>query len=139
MNCTKEEFENTVFAKYPAKWMNVEINPLRASEIVVFALDTNGECQTDYANKLRLADYIWHAGKVIKDRTGLFSPIAANTASLSTYTYNFQVVMPIDFGDIKWEFPVAGNGQTKTNKCTCGTHAVGSDSHSSWCDIKGDK
>lgn len=131
MNCTKEEFAKTVHSKHPHKWMSVEISPVTALE-TLFALDTAGECHLDFYGKYKVASHIWTKIGVMKDQDGLFTPIATNTAALLTHTYNFQAAIPIDFGDMKWiDFPPAGKGQTKLNRCTCGTHAVGSDSHSS--------
>jgi hypothetical protein len=40
----------------------------------------------------------------------------------------------LEFGNS--DFPILFGSKDKSNKCTCGSSACGSDRHSDWCDLK---
>ena len=151
MNFSEQYFQDTIKANHPAKWLNVEYSPTNGLK-TIFVLDTNAECRLDFGHRFRLASHVWEHGKVIKDRDGIFFPVCGPNKTPANYNYQVgHSANALGSGGsggvggeayayvVDWYFPAAGNGQTKLNKCTCGTHAVGSNSHSSWCDIKGMK
>lgn len=140
MNCTREFFEKTVHSKHPHKWTHAETSPLNGY-LTVFALDTVQECKDTFGQKLVLADYIWQAGCVTFDRTGLFLALTPNP-------YTFPQSVPITVTLSTFPTWITGNltldsdgivrvNEDKVLKCECGKEKHGFASHSSWCDIKG--
>ena len=140
MSVTEQQFLDTVKAAYPHKWSNKDYDPV-TGDVVVFALDTRGECQQDHLSKLMLATHVWSNNNVVKDTNGLFasSPITITlpTAPPMPYFTIHNIGSPpplyaaIDFGmEMKEE------KLEKKAKCECGAHKVGSNKHSDWCDLK---
>ena len=136
MNCTRQEFENQVRAKYPHKWDNADVNPVNGY-FTVFMLDTNAECQSSFNLKNTLASHIWEAGCVIKDTDNLFSTksgVTMTTTGPTQMWINGTAINPIDWNFVNLHISV--DSPTKTLKCECGAHTIGSNQHSSWCEIK---
>jgi hypothetical protein len=148
MNCTEQEFERIVHNTHPHKWMNRDMSQ---GFPVLFALDTAVECQLSYVEKYKIADYVWDQGYVIKDTTNLFSPLS----TIPTYAFSFPYNPPpnpsslsgIPFIPMVFDlsskigadtsnFEVGQHVFLKPLKCECGAHSVGSNRHSSWCEIK---
>ena len=164
MKCTDLEFQKIVHAKYPAKYMHYcsLYNPATShfGEVHLLALDTMGEMQLDFKQKLKLASHAWVIrdvdGEVIKDSDGLFNtniftssgPITLSLPAASTLpggTITVKLNNPINYLPVTVKVSADGKGwelidpekeeRKASLKCCCGAHSVGSDRHSSWCDI----
>ena len=162
MKCTDLEFQKTVHAKYPAKYTHYCYSnaPFTYGVLHLLALDTIGEMSLDFSQKLKLASHAWIAravgnvdGEVIKDTNGLFNtnlptssgPITLNLPSAPNpgSTFTVRLNNPINYLPVTIQVNSDGNGweilndpQKASLKCCCGAHSVGSDRHSSWCDVE---
>lgn len=138
---TRQDFEDTIRRHYPAKWINTDVDPVTA-DVYVFALDTQAECRGSFSLKLALADYIYNASSdtVTKDQAGIFTTIQMNTNGVLTlptgFKYSYQIIGGGGSGgsghiDGWKEIP-----NKRTPKCECGAVSVGSNRHSSWCEME---
>lgn len=143
MNCTRDEFITKVHAKHPHKHISDDVftTSIGGDIHTVYMLDTYGECKSDIPTKDKLASHIWRDGTVMKDIDGLFSStitVITNTQPLSITPGNIYRLTYV--GHNGNHVDLFGNAINKTAskvaKCECGSHAVGSNKHSSWCAIK---
>jgi hypothetical protein len=61
---------------------------------------------------------------------------APPTATAASWGYFPMTTVPMSVLKEKYEQITHIFAAPKKAKCTCGSHAVGSPSHSSWCDVK---
>jgi len=144
MNCTQQEFEDEIRVYYPHKWLSKEHvpGPFGVSE-TIYILDTAGETALPYGTQASLASHIWKDGVVIKDSTGVFSRQQFNIVPGSvpgSFTFNIPAVPVGGYyytgGSAKSSnTPDTAEKQQNSLKCICGAHSVGSNGHSSWCDL----
>jgi hypothetical protein len=146
MVCTKEEFKNTVWARFPTRW----INEIKSSgRQILFVLDTSGGWQHDKITKYRLASHIWENGRVVKDTTGLFTGVSTTSTSSAgqssapnTFVFNIPHTSILDAAAlehsdsisraVKWDKGL----EIRPKVCQCGKEKHGFAKHSDWCDIK---
>jgi hypothetical protein len=130
MSYTEQEFKKIIYAKYPNKYITVDIDPID-SKIYVCAFDVAAECRKSLPLKLVLATHILYDGQVCKDSDNLFSfPPKVMTGSKATFTINGQHVGFMD-GDY---FTI--DDPHSVPVCQCGKEKHGFAKHSDWCDIK---
>src|ERR1035437_4283382 len=97
--CSRQEFENQVHSKHPAKWINADTDPI-SGILHVFALDTQAECQGSFSLKYALASHVLvdvspnnspalSVGYVCKDVDNLFSNFATFLTPTNAGTYKF--------------------------------------------------
>lgn len=116
---------------------------------IVYALDTAGETKYSSEYRERLASHVWkleycHSsvspplnGVVTKDNGGLFASVN-NQPVNSTPTFYYYVngvQTPFSPSDLDF-FTDTQEPNKVVAKCECGAHTVGSNKHSSWCEIK---
>ena len=151
MKISRDDFEKKLASSFPNGYMYVTAESLgykvRFSHDMLdpslseFQLDAKSIC-------------IWYDDEVTKDDTGLFIPLY--TTNNGTYTltlpsahqgYSYTIYrgggptyIPIMIGGGGGGGGGSGTNPTpkSTLKCICGSHSVGSNKHSSWCEIKGD-
>jgi hypothetical protein len=115
MNCTREEFETLVHTKKLIPYLE----PYRSAGDILLAFDSWDDIRLPrYDQRYYKATVVWHNGTVIKDRDGIFSSVV--------------IKIPMSSGPSKIEIM----GRKYKHECECGAHAVGSNRHSSWCQIK---
>ena len=138
MNCSAREFETRIWAKYPHKVLHTDVGP--DCSVYIFAFDHVSFASLDHAKKNFHADYVWNAGAVVKDTTGLFISNQSTGNTVMNYTVTVPVLqnaVPASpyFTNQMFDMEDAGIFPLKS-KCTCGCASIGSNNHSSWCDIK---
>ena len=149
MNCTREHFEKEVWKTYPSKIMSANTG---LHSLTIYAVDTINQSTLSDIEKDKAASHVWFGfssgtnGTIIKDTTGLFIPLNPITTinvyppsglsmSLpSGFTFaglNAGSFIPADFGygSLGEEIVI------EPTKCECGAHKVGSNQHSSWCQM----
>lgn len=144
MNCTEKEFQDKIWAVDPnywiASWSTIPGYKFSYSDSAKDLFNA----ATDLKSYEAASTYVWHNGKVIKDTVGTFIPLV-NTAPPIAFT------IPVHGG---YSYHITGgshgsqgteyfyrNGELVTAdvsspKCECGAHKVGSNQHSSWCEMK---
>lgn len=137
MTFTKDEFFNTVRAKHPHKWIVSDVDA-PTGYVYWFALDTAGETQLDLYGKWKHASHIWFekSGNITYDSDGIFNPPVNSLNNIAPSNNPF-----LSLNRSYVEEALAGVIILKPNpwskpKCCCGAHSVGSNRHSSWCDIE---
>lgn len=137
---TQGEFENTVWQAYPHKHMFLQVDPFDPSgAYTLFALDTAAECNLPVQDKMKIADYVWKEGKLIKDRNNLFAQgivknrttFFANGGAGGNNSFVLPPGLTINHIGHDWAFDTIN---IKSPICECGKDKHGFASHSNWCE-----
>jgi hypothetical protein len=125
-----QEFANKVRSRHPHKWICSDTSFILGDNLY-FAMDTYDECQLPLADKHKVASHVLNAtsGFVIKDSDALFTTFGMGVPCI-----------PIPASNIDWGMLCESTPTLAQNipKCVCGSKSVGSNKHSSYCEIKGD-
>jgi hypothetical protein len=149
MKISKDDFEKKLVSSFPNGYTYTTAEP--HGYRVRFSHDMLDFSQSEFQLNSK-SILIWYDGEVIKDETGLFIPF---TTGNGTYTlppahqgYSYQIYRGV--GGSIYGTPIGGGGggsgtspdteykQKRIAKCICGSHSVGSNRHSTWCEIKGE-
>jgi hypothetical protein len=149
MSVTRQHFEDTISANHPAKYFNVDYCPVTKHEFV-FALDTAGECQSNFSSKVNRASHIWSQDRVVYDSDGTFARLTVNTVPGVTITmpstplpgavftiHNVGSPWPW-YAGVDHGIEIKEENQKKPKECECGAHSVGSKRHDKWCQLLGE-
>lgn len=161
MNCTSKEFEKKLLIGTPHVVL-YHSSPT-SGRYIIYAYDTDpGQSHNSWNEQDRYAysRYVWEGdsiiygtlapgmGSVVKDTDGLFSSFAKQILSQGNGTVSTSPGMTTNFytgvGGGGYSVGSGGSGEsykspsteTKSPKCECGAHSLGSNSHSDWCQLK---
>ncbi len=144
---TMNEFQSKIWSKYPNHVITFEQDPL-TNKMILYASATS-IATLPTLDKEILSTHILEDGKIVKDRDGLFAQvqivnntsgpvtITAPTSSSGNFTFyvNGVPIKPIHDPQVSLDRIVLED-PPQDPKCECGSRAVGSNRHSSWCPIK---
>lgn len=147
MKCTRKEFEDKIFKAFPNAIFYLDFCP----DETLFVFDDPGLAAPTLTPNGRhaLASHVWSDGEVIKDVTGLFSMYVVTrtytTPQGGHYTltlpnansFNGSIVVKSNSSDPVWISAPDSVTEFAKPKCECGAHSVGSNHHSSWCQLGG--
>lgn len=157
MNCTENYFTLTVRVKNPHKYMD-DYKDHTYGYHYIFALDTPGEAFHSLHWKIINASHIWESGAIIKDSDHSFTQITSSNGAQPTFstgtgiytvptgqtaTYTNAIggggsgSQTITFPTLELEqkCDLVIHGEESPKKCKCGSHSVGSNKHSGYCDL----
>lgn len=149
MKRTRLEFEKIALQSLPNSMVSLDsIGPKGEPSICI--LKSPADYSSDYGTKCNNATHIWYDGDVIKDTDGLFgvNPVSFSVSGSTSPGQAFQVtnngfqciILPSTTYPKDFYFVINDGSSIRTypnrSKCECGSHAIGSNKHSSWCSIK---
>jgi len=163
MNCTENYFTLTVRVKNPHKYMD-DYKDHTFGFHYIFALDTPGEAVHGLHWKIANASHIWESGAVIKDSDHSFTQITTSNGAQPTFATGTGIYTVPPGQTVIYTIGGGGSGSQTvinpanttitlpvleenrynasipldlylTKKCKCGSHSVGSNKHSDYCDL----